>query len=261
MFSTLIINFLVVPGITKVLSMISKSIQDALCYSPYMTTNPETIDMRVLQVIDCAQDFMNTATVAKLHVNTFARYGVLESCKWARKNGCSWNKWTCAEAAKYGHLHVLQWLRDPARSADGNRTIRHVPIDLCKCSSKRKPPCAAVGLRSNEQCRRNGKSLGRRDLCCRSWERTPSCAAVGSRPSEQCRRHGMSLGQMDLSTRSSEGTPRRTSLAPFKWVSLDISWVRYPTKSADGTVCPWDYKTCCFAAAHGHLDGPSKRVF
>jgi len=115
--------------------MISKSIQDALCYSPYMTTNPETIDMRVLQVIDCAQDFMNTATVAKLHVNTFAKYGVLESCKWARKNGCSWNKWTCAEAAKYGHLHVLQWLRDPARSADGKQNNTACPWNVLTCAN------------------------------------------------------------------------------------------------------------------------------
>src|SRR5579872_2492192 len=29
--------------------------------------------------------------------------------KWARKNGCDWNAWTCTYAAENGHLEMLQW--------------------------------------------------------------------------------------------------------------------------------------------------------
>jgi uncharacterized protein YabN with tetrapyrrole methylase and pyrophosphatase domain len=29
-----------------------------------------------------------------------------------RENGCPWDKWTCAEAAKGGHLEVLKWMRE-----------------------------------------------------------------------------------------------------------------------------------------------------
>jgi hypothetical protein len=29
--------------------------------------------------------------------------------KWAVDNGCEWGKWTCAHAARGGHLEVLKW--------------------------------------------------------------------------------------------------------------------------------------------------------
>jgi hypothetical protein len=32
--------------------------------------------------------------------------------KWARENGCPWDKWTCSHAAKGGHLEVLKWARE-----------------------------------------------------------------------------------------------------------------------------------------------------
>ena len=32
--------------------------------------------------------------------------------KWARENGCPWNKYTCEGAAKGGHLEVLKWARE-----------------------------------------------------------------------------------------------------------------------------------------------------
>ena len=31
--------------------------------------------------------------------------------KWARENDCPWDEWTCANAAKGGHLEVLKWAR------------------------------------------------------------------------------------------------------------------------------------------------------
>lgn len=37
--------------------------------------------------------------------------GHLHVLKWARENGCPWDKWTCSFAAEGGHLDVLQWAR------------------------------------------------------------------------------------------------------------------------------------------------------
>ncbi len=41
-----------------------------------------------------------------------ARNNHLEILKWARSKGCSWNKETCAEAAMNGHLEVLKWAHE-----------------------------------------------------------------------------------------------------------------------------------------------------
>ena len=41
-----------------------------------------------------------------------AKGGHLELLKWAHANGCPWDKDTCFEAAKGGHLEVLQWARE-----------------------------------------------------------------------------------------------------------------------------------------------------
>jgi hypothetical protein len=32
--------------------------------------------------------------------------------KYLHENGCPWNEWTCAWAAKEGHLHALKWLHE-----------------------------------------------------------------------------------------------------------------------------------------------------
>ena len=32
--------------------------------------------------------------------------------EWARANGCDWNLWTCAYAARGGHLDIIQWARE-----------------------------------------------------------------------------------------------------------------------------------------------------
>ncbi len=29
--------------------------------------------------------------------------------QWAHSQGCPWDEWTCAYAAREGHLEVLQW--------------------------------------------------------------------------------------------------------------------------------------------------------
>ena len=40
-----------------------------------------------------------------------ARYGHLEVLQWARANGCPWTLETSKNAARNGHLEVLQWAR------------------------------------------------------------------------------------------------------------------------------------------------------
>ena len=45
--------------------------------------------------------------------------GYLELMKWARANGCPWEKYTCTAAARRGNLEMLKWLRDS--SIHGNK--------------------------------------------------------------------------------------------------------------------------------------------
>ena len=37
--------------------------------------------------------------------------GWLDVLRWARANGCPWDRWACMRAARGGHLEVLQWAR------------------------------------------------------------------------------------------------------------------------------------------------------
>ena len=41
-----------------------------------------------------------------------ARNGYLEVLQWARASGCPWDELTCIGAARNGHLEVLQWARN-----------------------------------------------------------------------------------------------------------------------------------------------------
>eukprot|EP00611_Tribonema_gayanum_P019981 TRINITY_DN356_c0_g1_i3.p2 TRINITY_DN356_c0_g1~~TRINITY_DN356_c0_g1_i3.p2 ORF type:complete len:131 (-),score=23.61 TRINITY_DN356_c0_g1_i3:1075-1467(-) len=34
-----------------------------------------------------------------------------ELLQWLRQHGCTWCEWTCAQAARGGHLELLQWAR------------------------------------------------------------------------------------------------------------------------------------------------------
>ncbi|CAN0461067.1 unnamed protein product, partial [Hapterophycus canaliculatus] len=40
-----------------------------------------------------------------------AERGHLEVLKWARENGCPWDRMTCVHAARGEHLEVLAWAR------------------------------------------------------------------------------------------------------------------------------------------------------
>ena len=60
--------------------------------------------------------------------NFAAHFGQLEALKYAREHGAPWESFTCALAARGGHLHVLQWLR-----ADGCRLLERCPWDGRTC--------------------------------------------------------------------------------------------------------------------------------
>ncbi len=56
-----------------------------------------------------------------------AKGGHLEVLQWARQNGCPWNELTCTEAAKGGHLEVLQWARENGCPFDPRVLHGHIP--------------------------------------------------------------------------------------------------------------------------------------
>ena len=35
--------------------------------------------------------------------------GHLEVLKYARKNGCNWDRYVCVNAKKYGYMEMLKW--------------------------------------------------------------------------------------------------------------------------------------------------------
>jgi hypothetical protein len=41
-----------------------------------------------------------------------ARKGHLEVLKWAKENGADWDVWTCRNATSRGHLEVLKWAKE-----------------------------------------------------------------------------------------------------------------------------------------------------
>ena len=43
--------------------------------------------------------------------------------RWARANGCPWDEYKCAFAAREGHLEVLQWARANGCPWDRNTCI------------------------------------------------------------------------------------------------------------------------------------------
>ena len=94
-----------------------------------------------------------------------AEAGHLEVLKWARENGCPWDKRTCEFAAYYGHLEVLKWAREndcPWNEATCMKAAEAGHLEVLKWARERLP----VGC---------GNAGERRD------ERTLRCAEMGAR--------------------------------------------------------------------------------
>ena len=62
----------------------------------------------------------NPAALRRLQVRDV--FASVELAKWARASGCPWDASTCAAVAEGGHLEVLQWLRDNECPWDGRTT-------------------------------------------------------------------------------------------------------------------------------------------
>jgi len=60
--------------------------------------------LKVLRAEGCPWDEWTCACAA--------HYGHLEMMQWAHPNGCPWDWKTCAWAAKSGHREVLQWAQE-----------------------------------------------------------------------------------------------------------------------------------------------------
>jgi hypothetical protein len=60
-----------------------------------------------------------------------AKSGHLAVLQWARANGCEWDVDTCGNAAKSGHLAVLQWAR-----ANGCEWYRDYCLNVAPVGSK-----------------------------------------------------------------------------------------------------------------------------
>ena len=46
--------------------------------------------------------------------------------KWARKNGCNWDKYTCSNAATCGHIEILKWAKGQGISITAEVTPHHL---------------------------------------------------------------------------------------------------------------------------------------
>jgi hypothetical protein len=92
--------------------------------------------------------------------------------QWARDNGCPWTEWTCAYAAKGGHLEVLKWGAPTAVPG----TSRHVRLRRAKAISRccsGRGPTAVHGTS-----RRAAAEGGHLDVL--QWERANGCSWVQS---------------------------------------------------------------------------------
>jgi len=142
-----------------------------------------------------------------------ARGGHLEVLKWLRGQGCEWDSYTCAEAALGGHLEVLKWARSQGCEWD---------IYTCGYAAEGGHLAVLKWARS-QGCKWDG------------W----TCAAAASR------------GHLEvLKWARGEGCPwdELTCGEAAKGGHLEVlKWAR-----SQG--CDWDRGTCAYAAYGGHLE-------
>jgi len=158
-------------------------------------------------------------------VTAAAKEGKLEVVKLLREKGHSWDEYTCAYAAKGGHLKVLQWLR-----SHGDLSC---PWNESTCAH-----AAWGGHLEVLQWLRDTRLHGRR--VCPWGERV--CANAAKRGHlkvlQWLRSHG------DLSCPWNEST---CALAALNGHLEVLKWAR-----SNG--CGWDARICSIAALDGHLE-------
>ena len=53
--------------------------------------------------------------------------------KWAHDNGCDWDEYTCAYAAKNGHLEIIKWA--VSNGCPWSSYIHHWDKNVCICAA------------------------------------------------------------------------------------------------------------------------------
>jgi hypothetical protein len=169
-----------------------------------------------------------------------AKAGHLEILQWARANGCPWNEETCAGAARCGHLEVLQWARangcpwDEDTYADAAfgghlEVLQWARANGCPWDKETCAGAASGGhLEVLQWARANG--------C--PWDKE-TCAGAAS---------GGHLEVLQWARANGCPWDKSTCSRAALWGNFEIlQWTR-----VNG--CPWDEGTCASAAYRGNLE-------
>lgn len=146
-----------------------------------------------------------------------ALFGRLDNLIWARKNGCNWDKYTCANAARNGHLEILKFARADLEN-------------ICPWDSD---TCANAALNGHI----NNLLWSHREL----YLYNPNRSNSG---------HNSNNHFEILKWARANGCPWNSYTTAFAALNgrLDILQWAYTNG------CPWDSNVCNYAAANGHLD-------
>jgi hypothetical protein len=165
----------------------------------------------------------------------------MEELKARRKNHCPWDEWTCAGAAKGGHLEILKWLR-----------ANDCPWDERTCSG------AAYGghLEVLQWGARERLPVGREDVRgaqrrAATWRCFSGRARTAARGDEYTCKYAAYGGHLDiLKWARANGCPWGRTTCAFAAEGGHLEVLQWAREND----CPWDERTCATAAYGGHLD-------
>ena len=180
--------------------------------------------------------------VGELRTRLSVRHHVVskERLKWARENGCPWDKGVCSAAARGGHLEALQyahanecpWDEGTCSAAAANGHLDVLRWARANGCPLKEGTCSAAAL----GCHLEVLQWARANEC--PWDESTCRAAAGG-------------GHLDvLQWARANGCPwnETTCMLAAHGGHLEVlQWAR-----ANG--CPWDETTCEAAVARGHLD-------
>jgi hypothetical protein len=195
--------------------------------------------------------------------------GHLEVLKWAKDNGCPWDKYTCCSAAMKGHLEILMWAR-------GNENP--CPWDKKTCSE-----AAFYGhLEILKWARENGCPWDEHICCCAAlgghlevlrWARKNKCPWDERTCSYSAKRGHLEILKWARENGCEWDEDTCASAAGNEKFPDVTKWERMRATCQDKKIlkimhnknlevlkwarengCPWDWKTCAYAATSGRLD-------
>ena len=164
-----------------------------------------------------------------------ARHGLLKVLKWARENGCSWDEKTCSWAAEHGQLEVPQWRARTAARGTRRRARTWQGAATSRRSWAHENDCP--GTRGRERVGRPLRDAGGRARTAAQDEKTCPLAAKG--------------GHLEVLTWAREND--------CPWDANTCSGAAHcghfeVLKWAHENGCPWDRETCMYAAGGGRLE-------